>query len=55
MFKGERRADLRVYTCYGSGEWGPTKRGINVQLEQAADLLLAAQAVADAARREQQQ
>jgi hypothetical protein len=49
----QRRADLRVYNLYKrTGEWGPTRRGVSVPVEQLSELLELVQGLVEAAERE---
>jgi len=41
-YRGRDRLDVRVYfKPLGSEEWRPTRRGVNIALERAADLAAA--------------
>ena len=51
-WKGERRLDIRAFSLYKGGEWGPTQRGISLPLERAGDLLKAVRLLHEAAERE---
>ena len=37
-FKGQTRADLRVFFKGEKGDWLPTKRGISFSLDQVAEM-----------------
>ncbi len=37
-FKGQLRADVRVYFQAEDGDWRPTKKGINLTIEQLTEM-----------------
>ena len=52
-FKGKRRANLRIYADYdGEDEYGPTKKGISLKLEDVVKLKKVVDQLFDAATKE---